>query len=416
MIVIPTFISSRSRKARDKSIAAYDHVTNINEEGELGRCLASLEKVDGIGLIVVLVSADDALTQAATEKVRRTVSQFPDLSVLVIGDTELQLIRSRMEQLGLPNLDFEMGLDGYGAIRNLGLAIASIFGFDSVVFLDDDEVIDDPRFLAKAMYGLGKLTKKGVPILAKTGYYLNDRNSYLSKSEDAWYNRYWRQGSAFNTWITAAMKGPRLSRSNHVCGGCLAIHKEAFKRLAFDPWISRGEDLDYLLNLRMYGSDIWFDNKWYLYHLPPESTSEGDRFHQDIYRWLYEYRKLEYSRALIDIHQVKPQSLEPYPGPFLQPGLAKRIRKTAYLRSLVSDDKQAYRRAAKAVRNEASAYAEANCTKFFQFQYDWPNIIGALEQDEILSRSLVQSALGLAIQKNEIDPGVTSEIRLDLSE
>ena len=35
------------------------------------------------------------------------------------------------------------------------------------------------------------------------------------------------------------------------------------RRVAFDPWITRGEDTDYLLNLRMYGADVWFDNKWF---------------------------------------------------------------------------------------------------------------------------------------------------------
>ena len=63
-----------------------------------------------------------------------------------------------------------------------------------------------------------------------------------------------------------------------MCGGCLALHKEAFKSLSFDPWIARGEDLDYMLDLRMYGSDIWFDNQWSLRHLPPETESEGTRF------------------------------------------------------------------------------------------------------------------------------------------
>ena len=38
-------------------------------------------------------------------------------------------------------------------------------------------MVDDPEFLTKAMYGLGKLTRQGVPIVAKTGYYLNDVRS-----------------------------------------------------------------------------------------------------------------------------------------------------------------------------------------------------------------------------------------------
>ncbi|MCI8468146.1 MAG: glycosyltransferase [Eggerthellaceae bacterium] len=427
VVIIPTFIAGRRHRSGSNAIATYDHVTPLNDPGELGRCLASLEKVRGLGLVVVLVAAEAPFEAQAAEKVQAVVDQHPSLNVLVIGAAELSLVRQRMEQLKIGKLSREVGLSGYGAVRNLGLVVANAFGFDAVVFLDDDEVVDDPDFLETAMYGLGKLTKKGIPILAKTGYYLNDRGSYLSKWEDAWYNRFWQQGRAFNEWISKAMKGPRLSRSNHVCGGCLAVHKEAFRRLAFDPWITRGEDLDYMLDLRMYGSDIWFDNHWVLRHLPPEPSSEGDRFRQDIFRWIYEYRKLEYSRALIDLQQVKPKSLEPYPGPFLEPGLTRRIRITAFLRSLVLPDKKAYRRAAKAARKEAQTYAERNCAKYFEFQYAWPEAMARLEGDEALSEALLRSSLHHAAQVGAVeepaavapasfDPGLTSEIRLNVAE
>ena len=305
-----------------------------------------------------------------------------------------------------------------------------MLGFDSVVFLDDDEIVEDRDFMRKAMYGLGKLTKKGIPILVKTGYYFNSEGSPLSKSQNKWYNRFWQQGSAFNEWILKALKGPRLSRSNHVCGGCLAVHKEAFKRLAFDPWIARGEDLDYMLNLRMYGSDIWFDNQWNLTHLPPKTESEGTRFRQDIFRWLYEYRKMEYSRTQIDLMQVKPSSLEPYPGPFLQPGIRRRVRLTAILRSFGRPDKKAYRKAAKAATGEAGTYAERNCSKYFEFQFVWPELMARLDGDQVLRAALVQSVTQryaeveapreegrLAAQEGAgIDPGATAEIQLNLAD
>lgn len=448
VVIIPTFHTGRRHRPGSNAVATYDHATPLNEPGELDRCLTSLEKVDDLGLVVVLVSAEAAISRQAEEKVRAIVGAHPQLNVMVVGQDALALIRQRMEQLNVGKLDYEIGLSGYGATRNVGLVVASVLGFDAAVFLDDDEVIYSPRFLHEAMYGLGKLTRKGIPILAKTGYYINDQGSYLSKWEDAWYNRFWQQGAAFNQWITAAMKGPRLSRSNHVCGGCLAVHKEAYRRLAFDPWIARGEDLDYMLNLRMYGSDIWFDNKWKLRHLPPASASEGDRFRQDIFRWIYEYRKLEYSRALIDLQQVKPESLEPYPGPFLEPGLARRIALTALLRSFARDDKKAYRRAAKAARKEAQVFAERNCAKYFSFQYTWPELISRIEGDQMLARALVNSALvaheavleaqpmaasqpmaggqpvaarqsqpmATAPRVRNIDPGATTEIRLNLSD
>ena len=428
VIVIPTYVSSRRRKEPTSVTATYDHTTPLKNPGELPRLLTSLQKVRGIGQIIVLVAADQSTEAQAADKVQDIVSRFPSLNVAVIGAAEYGLVQQRMEQLGLGKLQKEIGLSGYGAIRNLGLVLANVMGFDSVVFLDDDEVIDDAEFLQKGVYGLGKLTRKGVPILAKSGFYFNSEGSFLSKSQDKWYNHFWQQGKAFNAWITKAMRGPRLSRSNHVCGGCLALHKEAFKRLSFDPWIARGEDLDYMLNLRMYGSDIWFDNQWSLRHLPPASTSEGTRFRQDIYRWLYEYRKMEYSRTQIDLMQVRPQSLEPYPGPFLEPGITKRIRITAILRSFARKDKKAYRQAAKAARAEAVMYAQRNCSKYFEFQFVWPELMARMENDQILHTAIVQSVARRQAETNPsvafpvagpaagVDPGVTSEIRLNIAE
>ena len=428
VIIVPTYVSARRRREGGSLLSTYDHMTSLSQQGELPRLLRSLVDVEGVGQIIVLVVTEPSIEAQAAEKIQQIAAQFPQLSIAVMGASEEALLQQRLEQLGMGKLGHEIGLTGYGAVRNFGFAIANVLGFDSVVFLDDDEIVEDRDFMRKAMYGLGKLTKKGIPILVKTGYYFNSEGSPLSKSQNKWYNRFWQQGKAFNKWITKAMRGPRLSRSNHVCGGCLAIHKEAFKRLSFDPWVARGEDLDYMLNLRMYGSDIWFDNQWSLRHLPPASTSEGTRFRQDIYRWLYEYRKMEYSRTQIDLMQVKPQSLEPYPGPFLEPGITKRIRITAILRSLARKDKKAYRQAAKAARTEAVMYAQRNCSKYFEFQFVWPELMARMDSDQILHTAIVQSvarrqaaanmaaAFPVAGSGAGVDPGVTSEIRLNIAE
>ena len=446
VIVVPTYVSARRRREGGGVLSTYDHMTPLSQQGELPRLLESLTGVEGIGQIILLVVSEPSIEAQAAQKVQQAAARFPQLSIAVMGASEQAILQQRLEQLGMGKLGREIGLSSYGAIRNFGLAMANTLGFDSVVFLDDDEVVDDPQFLRKAMYGLGKLTKKGIPILAKTGYYFNSEGSFLSKSQDKWYNRFWQQGKAFNAWISGAMKGPRLSRSNHVCGGCLAIHKAAFMRSSFDPWIARGEDLDYLMNLRMYGSDVWFDNQWSLRHLPPPTESEGTRFRQDIFRWLYEFRKMEYSRTQIDLMQVKPASLEPYPGPFLKPGIRRRVRLTALLRSFGRPDKAAYRKAAKAAAGEAATYAERNCSKYFEFQFVWPELMARLEGDQVLRAALVQSvtqryavveasrqeaasagsgdipraaaAPEAAVAGNGagIDPGMTAEIHLNIEE
>lgn len=224
----------------------------------------------------------------------------------------------------------------------------------------------------------------------------------------------------------------------------MAIHREAFKRVAFDPWIARGEDLDYMLNLRMYGSDIWFDNQWMLRHMPPEgSITPAQRFKQDVYRWLYEYRKLEFSRAQIDVLQVKPETLQPYPGPFLEPGMEKRLQSSARLRGLFSSERKAYFAAAKAVTAEAGTYAEKNCGRYFELQRIWPEIMNRIADDQILAdafaktnvaRAGTESSFARRVddrifgrvvpaqpagegERNDVlDPGTTGEIRMNLAE
>lgn len=420
VILIPVFISARRHAEVGQVTSTYDHTTSLSSQGELPRCLDSLRKVRGLGHIVILVAAEPSIENQAASKARSIAEYFSDLSITVVGAPELALIRQRMEQLGVPVRN-EIGLSGYGAVRNLGLLVANMLGFDAAVFLDDDSVVEDEAFLEKAMYGLGKLTRRGVPILAKTGYYLNEEGSFLSNKPTKWYDHFWQQGKAFNAWITKAMAGPRLSRSNHVCGGCLALHKEAFRRVSFDPWVARGEDLDYMLDLRMYGSDIWFDNQWVMRHLPPATPREGLRFRQDIFRWLYEYRKIEYARTQIDLLQIKPQSLQPYPGPFLESNITKRIRRTALLRSVGRPDGRGYRQAAKSATGEAAKYAETHCSKYFEFQFKWPAIMSRFENDVIMQGILVQSSNQeqqrmeqMRHDAGSISPGETTEIRLNL--
>ena len=440
-VIIPTFHTAPTKRGASKPSNLYDHPTPLNEQGTLGRCLNSLQQVRGLGQVIILVAAEGGVEDEAAKKVQNIANQFPQMHTLVIGRAEAEIVQQRLDQLGFGGQQEAIGLTGYSAI---GLVVAQVLGFDSVVFIDDDETIEDEAFLEKAMYGLGKLTKKGIPILAKSGFYFNDEGTYYSKSQNRWYNHFWQQGRAFNNWISKAMSGPRLSRSNHVCGGCLALHRETYRRLSFDPWILRGEDLDYLLNLRMYGSDIWFDNQWSLTHRPPRDRREGHRFYRDIFRWVYEYYKIEFSRAQIDLLQIKPSSLMPYPGPFLEPGITKRIKRTAFLRSLARPDKKRYREGAKAAAGEATEYAQEHCMKYFEFQYTWGDIMARMESDGGLRQALVQAAIArqsggevvveaaapagasadgagnasdlLEPAVANLDPGMTAEIRLNINE
>lgn len=180
LIVIPVIMSSRTKEKGDSVLTTYDHATPISQIGELPRLLDSLKNINSVSHVCILVVAENTVEQAAEIKIERLTMNYDEFNTLVIGVREVEQIQKRANELGLPDVSKDVSLSSYGAIRNVGLVVAQVFGFDGVVFLDDDEIVEDLQFMEKAMYGLGKLTKKGIPILAKSGYYLNDKNSFRS--------------------------------------------------------------------------------------------------------------------------------------------------------------------------------------------------------------------------------------------
>jgi hypothetical protein len=389
-------------------VATYDHVTPLTHQGELPRCLASLRDNAVRVPIFLLVVSESGVEREASVKIREIAAAYHEtLDIRVFDAGILAQFHARAEQLGLALVKEGISLTGYGAARNLGLVIAATLGYTEVIFLDDDEVVSAPGFLEKALYGLGKLSKKGIPVLVKSGFYTDRKGRWKSGAEHVWYNRYWEQGELFNRWISKAMTAPRLSRSNVLSGGLMAIHREAYRRISFDPWIPRGEDLDYLLNVRMYGGSVWFDNKWSVQHLPPVERNEAQRFKQDIYRWIYEHRKLEFSKTQIDLLQIQPHSLDPYPGPFLENSITTRVFVTALLRTIGrANDRQGYFRAAQVARREAKAYAEMFCSKYFEFQLGWAQALGALEVDPQLRALFSEvSRVGAAVDIDSLANG-----------
>ena len=388
-VVIPTYWSKGERLGEPGGPYCYDHTTPIDaEHPELEACIASLEQVVGLGTVIVLVVAPPNVEERAVRRVSEICSRYsiPDV---VIVDSFKALTITDMFQDDLPEGGEPIGLRGYGAIRNMGLIACCALGCDVAVFLDDDEVVLDPDFLTSAVYGLGAQPRSGMPVVAKSGYFLDRRNSALAdRRKVKFYNRYWAKRAEFNEWMTQALAGPRISRSNTLCGGCFAVHAEAFTRVAFDPWITRGEDMDYLIDLKLYGMDVWFDNRWRVRHTPPRVKDTAFRFLQDVYRWTYERRKIEVCNSNIDFHKLLPEQLMPYPGPWIGPELPVRIRKTALLRSLLTNEHLAYWKIYTKGRKDAVDYAEAHCTRYLHFQACWNAIATFSWQNEAMMHVL----------------------------
>lgn len=234
-IVIPSYWAADAVDAQ--APGAYDHSTDLNApKPELDACLASLEQVRDVCRVIVLVVSPPSSADAARERVRAIARSHPALTVTVLTEREAARIRDRVDRIAPRAPGEPVSLRGYGAIRNMGLAAASILAHDCVIFLDDDEIVLGPDFMKKALYALGQQTRQGLPILAKSGYFYDREGSPLADTSKAdATHRWWTKRIEFNRWMRRALSGTRISRSNYVCGGLFALHARAYMRVAFDP-------------------------------------------------------------------------------------------------------------------------------------------------------------------------------------
>ena len=389
-VVIPTYWSSSDRLGNPGGVQCYDHATPIESENpQLDACLASLKQVLGLKTVIILVTAPPAVEERAVRRVRELADKHALEDVVIVDSFKAMVLNEKIAGELPPDIGEPISLRGYGAIRNMGLLACCALGCDVAVFIDDDETVLDENFLVNAVYGFGQVDRNGLPIVAKSGYFLDRRNSALADRRTVqFYDKFWAKRAEFNQWMTQALAGPRISRSNVLCGGCFAVHAQAFTRIAFDPWITRGEDLDYLINMRLYGMDVWFDNRWRVRHMPPRIKDKAPRFLQDVYRWTYERRKIEICNSNIDMHMLTPEALMPYPGPWISAELPTRIRKTAYWRALMTNEKAAYWDIYRKGRKDAEDYAEQNCTNYLHFQQVWPVVTEMAWLDEEMQHVL----------------------------
>jgi hypothetical protein len=384
-VVIPTFWTRRGGSSSDRLINVYDHPTPIDGESPLPDCLRSLEDVRDVGKVVVLVATTDAsIEHEAADRVCAIVEDFPGLDVLVFGAAELGSLHRRLEQLEFSDMVAGVSLTGYGAVRNAGLIAAATLGADVAVFIDDDEVIADPDFLHIAVEGLGMKTPEGKALFAKTGYYVDAAGGHHLRDDAHWTDMLWRETDEYNRAMGAVDAPPRIKPFTMAFGGCMALHRDMYCNVSFDPWVLRGEDVDYVINARMHGGDVFLDGAWHVLHQPPATASAAIKFRQDVYRFIYEQRKLEFAKSQIDLRRVQSASLRPYPGDFVGHTVVWRAAVTAVLRALAGQEPGAHLSIAKAAFFDASKYARRNCDNYFAFQRRWPLLLERLWEDVAL--------------------------------
>ena len=188
-------------------------------------------------------------------------------------------------------------MNSYGAIRNMGLIYANLKGYDNVIQIDDDELIEDPEYLTRATGNIGTMYK-GNKILGKTGYYVdaNDKAYYEGQMKVEFKN--WPKDRLFNEDIKNSLEhSDVLNPTIGAVGGNMVINKEMYQKIAYDPYSTRGEDDDYAINALAKNMIFLFDQKLWIRHLAPErSKAYWTRSRQDIIRFKYFREKIRIYR------------------------------------------------------------------------------------------------------------------------
>ena len=126
VVVIPSFWAQGEKPGALGERGVYDYTTRIDKPlPELESCLASLEQVRGILRVIVLVVAPPSCEESARARVNSICRAHVGLNPLVVGAQEAAHVEHAVARMAHHVAGETVSLRGYGAIRNMGLAVAA---------------------------------------------------------------------------------------------------------------------------------------------------------------------------------------------------------------------------------------------------------------------------------------------------
>jgi hypothetical protein len=294
---------------------------------------------------------------------------------LILSSAHLTLLRNHFPEEIWWDFADHIDLKGFSKIRNTGLLLAQMIGAEVALFLDSDEIVEDPDFLEKACEHLNERWR-GKTVLGKGGFYVNPDGTILLPNHHLWWRLFWNERKSMNrVWEKLLSSGERLTPSPTLLGGNLILHQDLFRSVPFDPYIPRGEDTDYLINASQLGYCLLFDTQLRIKHLHPKRTAFcfQEELLWDIERFLYERRKVMGLEV----------NLDPYPGSFLTWTLYPKALVTSVLLGMDYLAKGAWTEAKQCVENLEILFRKGNgaWTRFLRFRTYWQRAMDEIRRE-----------------------------------
>ena len=330
-MVIPSYWGRPGEELVGSEKIVFDHPTPLDEDGTLPRLLDSLDVLRNCNgkIVIIAVANDPEIADDVKDKLLEIIQPHRSrYDITCMHQYTLHEIRRQCERRGSSQSALALlNLDNYAAVRNMCSLAGILNGSPYTVFIDDDEVFTDPYFLNKIEKDMGvSVGEQRIDALA--GYYLQPDTYRLDESKvKEWQKPFWNNAASMNEAFELFIgREPRLKLTPFVFGGNMTVALPILKRIPFDPKITRGEDIDFLINMRISGIPMYLDRDLAITHLPPPSSRPAwKKMREDAIRFLYERKKI------MDHPVLEPDDFQPYPGAFLKDDLEKRIIRTSEL-------------------------------------------------------------------------------------
>lgn len=382
-IAVPTYWTWPTGEAGDER-TVFDHPTPLDQDGTLARTLDSFRKINGeFRVIVIAAAAHPELGARVREKAKSILEPFAsELRLYLASPVELDRLNRCLD-------DAILGLNSYGSIRNVQLAAPYALGADVVVGIDDDEIVEDRTFLAKALEYIGR-QYDGEFVGGMAGPYVDRDGDYrIAGAEELrdHPNLFVKKNYFMNEAVKQAVAGAgpgEIVRSNVAFGGNMCMARRTIARVCHDPYIPRGEDYDYVINAAMSGMHFYFRPDMRIVHLPPDSTGsqaadKPSKLLADIRRFIYMREKMRHHEAHYPSERVDRAYLMPYPGVYLDEAADLEAQGVAALDGL--DPELRAEQSPDDFVRETVETARRKAEEFFTYRAAWAQSMASIADD-----------------------------------
>ncbi|MHA2202218.1 MAG: hypothetical protein ACW991_00880, partial [Candidatus Hodarchaeales archaeon] len=271
IIVVPTYWKKGSLTNTD---SIYDHPTDLLfPEETLTRTLLSFSNIEGdFDVLVIGAPTRDEIGKEMDSKVEILLKELNlPYNLSYFGFEEYQRLKKYLNSISLSEFSTLVSNMGYGNIRNLCILIPHLLDKNISILIDDDEIITEPNFLRIATEFIGTKSD-GKTLGLILGFYRNEDGSvFLNESKVPWWELVWNKPKIMNKAFEIIEGKSRLVDTPFAFGGNMVIHRNCWIRVPFDPLMTRGEDMDYLRNVKYFGFDAQLDRSLSIIHIPPKS-------------------------------------------------------------------------------------------------------------------------------------------------